>query len=446
MPAARRILIMGAAGRDFHDFNVAFRGDPAVQVAAFTAAQIPNISGRRYPPALAGRLYPEGIPIRPEAELERLIREDSVQEVVFSYSDVSHAEVMHRASQAIALGADFRLLGPFATMLDSRRPVVSVCAVRTGCGKSQTARRLAEFLHAQGVKTVVVRHPMPYGDLEAQRCQRFSSLEDLDTQHCTIEEREEYEGHIRLGHVVYAGVDYGEILAAAEQEAEVILWDGGNNDLPFYRPDLHVVLADPHRAGHEIAYHPGEANLRMADVVLLAKSGSASPSALLRVQRNVSRVNPAARIVEADSVLQVDDPSRIAGRRVLVVEDGPTVTHGEMPHGAGYLAATRWGASEIVDPRPYALGSIREAYSRYPHLAAVLPAMGYGREQMAELKRTIEAVPCDLVLIGTPLDLGKLLDIGKPMLRVGYELDEASARVLEEEVATLLREAVCSPG
>ncbi len=441
MSQPKRVLIMGAAGRDFHNFNLAFREDPESRVVAFTACQIPNIAGRVYPPELAGPHYPEGIPIHPEADLPRLIREESVDEVVFAYSDVAYREVMHRAAVANACGADFRLMGARSTMLKSSKPVVSVCAVRTGCGKSQTARRLAEILKNQGVKTVVVRHPMPYGNLGAQRCQRFASIGDLDTAHCTIEEREEYERHIELGHVVYAGVDYQQILEAAASEAELILWDGGNNDLPFYRPDLHIVLADPHRAGHEVRYHPGETNLLMADIVLLAKTGTANPALVEQVRKNVRLRNPRARIIHADSILSVENPLLIRGRQVLVIEDGPTVTHGEMPYGAGYLAASRWGAAQIIDPRPYAAGSIQEIYTKYPHLSAVLPAMGYSDRQLAELKETIEAVPCDLVLVGTPFDLGRLLDIDKPIMRVAYELDDAAARLLEEEVEAFLERA-----
>ncbi|NWG13868.1 MAG: GTPase [Acidobacteria bacterium] len=433
MQNARRVLIMGAAGRDFHNFNVFYRNNRAFEVVAFTAYQIPNIDGRTYPPELAGGLYPRGIPIYNESELPELIRRLSVDEVVFSYSDVSHLEVMHRASLANAHGADFRLLGTRATTLVSNKPVVSVCAVRTGCGKSQTSRRIAELLKRRGKSVVVVRHPMPYGpDLNRQRCQRFVTLEDLDRHQCTIEEREEYEAHIRMQNVVYAGVDYEEILHRAEQEAEVILWDGGNNDLPFFRSDLHVVLVDPHRPGHELAYHPGETNLRMANVVVVSKSDSAPTAGIERVIANVRRINPGAQLIRAESVVHVDDEVAIKGKRVLVVEDGPTLTHGEMTYGAAHVAATRFGAAEIVDPRPYAVGSIRDVFETYDHLVDVLPAMGYGDKQVRELEETINAVPCDLVLIGTPFDLTRLIHTKHPVRRVTYALDEASAAALSK--------------
>jgi len=432
MRTIRRIVIMGAAGRDFHNFNVRFRDDPACEVVAFTASQIPNIDGRTYPPELAGARYPRGIPIFDESELPALVRRLDVSEAVFSYSDVSHMEVMHRASLVNALGADFCLLGTQSTMLASSRPVISVCAVRTGCGKSQTARRIAGILRNRGFSVVVVRHPMPYGaDLNRQRCQRFVTLEDLDRHQCTIEEREEYEAHIGMGNVVFAGVDYGQILRQAEAEADVILWDGGNNDLPFYRPDLHIVLVDPHRPGHEIAYHPGETNLRMAQVVIVAKSGSAAPAGIDQVVSNVKEVNPDAALVRADSIVDVDDGEAIRGRRVLVVEDGPTLTHGGMSYGAAHVVARRFGASEIVDPRPYATGSIREVFAQYPHLVDVLPAMGYSEGQVRELEETINAVPCDLVLVGTPFDLTRLVRIRRPALRVTYHLDDRASAALE---------------
>ncbi len=431
MQGVKRVLIMGAAGRDFHNFNVFYRNNSAFDVVAFTAYQIPNIDGRIYPPELAGGRYPRGIPIFSEAQLPELIRHRSVDEVVFSYSDVSHVEVMHRASLANALGADFRLLGTLATTLVAQKPVVSVCAVRTGCGKSQTSRRIAELLKRKGRSVVVVRHPMPYGpDLNRQRCQRFVNLEDLDRHQCTIEEREEYEAHIRMQNVIYAGVDYEEILRHAEREADVILWDGGNNDLPFYRSDLHIVLVDPHRPGHELAYHPGETNLRMASVVVVSKSDSAPPSGIEQVISNVRRINPGAMLVRADSVVHVDDASAIRGKRVLVVEDGPTLTHGGMTYGAAHVAARRFGAAEIVDPRPYAAGSIRDVFEAYSHLVDVLPAMGYGEKQVRELEQTINSVPCDLVLIGTPFDLTRLVHTKHPVRRVTYSLDEEASAAL----------------
>ena len=436
-----KVLIMGAAGRDFHNFNVVYRGNPRCRVVAFTAYQIPNIAGRTYPPALAGKGYPRGIPIYPESELPRLIRDLKVQEVVFSYSDVSHEEVMHRASLALAAGADFKLLGPGSTMLRSRRPVVSVGAVRTGCGKSQTSRLLARLLHARGLKVAVVRHPMPYGkDLNAQRLQRFETRADLDRHECTIEEREEYEAHLQAGRVVFAGVDYAAILAAAEKEADVVLWDGGNNDFPFFRTGLHVVVADPHRPGHELSWHPGEANVRLADVIVINKVNTAPKKAVEAVAANVRALNPRAKILRAASVVTVEDAPSVRGRRVLVVEDGPTLTHGGMAYGAGTVAARACGA-RIVDPRPWAAGSLKKVFRDFPHLKDVLPAMGYGARQVAELKRTIEAAPCDLVLVGTPFDLGRLLKSRKPMRRVSYELDEGTARALDRELGRFLKRA-----
>lgn len=417
-------LIMGAAGRDFHNFNAFFRDNPDYDVVAFTAAQIPNISGRIYPPDLAGNLYPDGIPILPEENLEDIIRERGVDQAIMAYSDVSHEYVMHIASRVLAAGADMRLMGPRATMLDARVPVVAVGAVRTGAGKSQTTRRVARLLQEAGRRPVVVRHPMPYGDLSQQVCQRYGGYEDLDRHDCTIEEREEYEPIIGMGLVVYAGVDYGCILERAQDEADLIVWDGGNNDLPFYRPDLHIVVADPHRPGHELSYHPGEANVRMADVVVINKIETAEPAAVQRVRGNVRAVNPGAVIVEAASPIEVEEPMAITGKRVLVVEDGPTLTHGEMPYGAGVVAARRFGAAEIVDPRPHAVGSLAETYERYPNTGPVLPAMGYGAEQRQELEATIRAVPCDLVLIATPIDLGRIIAIDQPSQRVRYELQE----------------------
>ncbi|MCS7221235.1 MAG: cyclic 2,3-diphosphoglycerate synthase [Anaerolineae bacterium] len=433
-----RVLIMGAAGRDFHNFNVCFRDDPRYLVVAFTAAQIPNIEGRRYPPQLAGDRYPEGIPIYAEADLERLICELDVDQVVFAYSDVSHEYVMHCASRALAAGADFRLMGPKMTMLHARRPVVAVCAARTGSGKSQTTRRVCDVLRAHGQRVVVVRHPMPYGDLARQACQRFATYADLDVHQCTIEEREEYEPHLSRNIVVYAGVDYAQILHQAEQEADVIVWDGGNNDLPFYRPDLHIVVVDPHRAGHELTYHPGEANVRLADVIIINKVDTADLEPIARVRENVRAVNPAAQIVEAASPIFLEDPQAIRGKRVLVIEDGPTLTHGEMAYGAGVVAARRFGAAELVDPRPYAVGSIVETYRKYPAIGPVLPAMGYGQVQIAELQETIRRVPCDLVLVATPIDLRRVIHICQPIQRVRYELQEIGQPTLEQIIGRWL--------
>ncbi len=427
-----RVVIMGAAGRDFHNFNVCFRDNPHYEVVAFTATQIPNIESRTYPPQLAGQLYPGGIPIYPEAELSWLIAEQGIDQVVFSYSDISHEYVMHKASQALAAGADFRLLGPRSTMLKAEIPVISVCAVRTGSGKSQTSRRVAQILKEMGWKAVVIRHPMAYGDLAKQACQRFATLDDLDSHDCTIEEHEEYEPHINRGTVVYAGVDYGEILQSAQSEADIILWDGGNNDFPFYWPDLHIVVADPHRAGHELRYHPGEANLRMADVVVINKIDTAEEEKIALVEGNIRQVNPEAIVVKANSPITVEDPEAIKGKRVLVVEDGPTLTHGEMAYGAGVVAAQRFGAREILDPRPYAVGSIKETYVRYPTTGPVLPAMGYSEGQIQELQATINATPCDLVLVATPIDLRRLLKIERPTDRVRYELEEVGHPNLKE--------------
>jgi predicted GTPase len=419
-----RIVIMGAAGRDFHNFNTVFREDPESRVVAFTAAQIPNIDGRRYPKELAGPLYPEGIPIHPESELPRLIRDLEADEVVFAYSDVSHETVMHKASLVLACGADFRLIGPKASMLTAKVPVVSVCGVRTGSGKSQTTRRVASLLRAKGRRVVAVRHPMPYGDLVRQRVQRFAAMEDIDRHQCTIEEREEYEPHIVAGGVIYSGVDYGAVLAEAQEEADVILWDGGNNDLPFYRSDLEIVVADPLRAGHERTYHPGEANLRRAHVIVINKIDSAGPEGVEAVRRSIRELNPKAMVVDAASPLFVDGAEQIRGKRVLAVEDGPTLTHGEMKYGAGVLAAIRHGAREIVDPRPYTVGTLAEVFEAYPAIGTLLPAMGYGGEQVRDLEATIARTPCDVVLVATPIDLRRLIEIRKPALRVGYELQE----------------------
>lgn len=436
-----RVLILGAAGRDFHNFNVCYRDRPEREVVAFTATQIPNIADRRYPSDLAGPRYPEGIPIYPEEHLADLIRRLGTDEVVFAYSDVSHEHVMHLASIALAAGADFILLGPRSTMLPSRRPVISVGAVRTGAGKSPAARRIAEIIRAAGFRPAVVRHPMPYGDLAAQAVQRFASYEDLDRHNCTIEEREEYEPHLARGTVVFAGVDYARILRAAEADADVILWEGGNNDLPFFRPDLHLVLVDPHRPGHEDAYHPGEANLRMADVVIISKVNTAAPEQVEAVRASVARLNPTAAVIEADLLISVDDEQQARGRRALVIEDGPTLTHGGMPYGAGVLAAERLGAT-LVDPRPFAAPSIAAVYGRYPHLGAVLPAMGYGDAQLADLAVTIEATPCDVVVCATPVDLRRLITISRPIVRVTYALLERPEGAMDELVLATIRRRV----
>ena len=432
---ARKVIILGAAGRDFHNFNCVYRDDPGHQVVAFTATQIPDIAGRRYPAELAGSLYPEGIPIVAEEDFERRVRDEGIDEVVFAYSDVSHEHVMHLGSRAIAAGADYRILGADATMLVSRVPVVSVCAVRTGAGKSQTTRRVAKVLQDRGLRVVAIRHPMPYGDLVKQRVQRFATVEDLDLHDCTIEEREEYEPHIVSGTIVYAGVDYADILAAAEKEADVILWDGGNNDLPFYRADPEIVVVDPHRPGHELRYFPGEANLRRANVVVINKVSTAPDKGLETVRANVAKLNPGATVIEADSPITVSEPDAIAGKRVLVIEDGPTLTHGEMTYGAGAVAAREHGAAELVDPRPYAVGTIAETFKKYPQTEDVLPAMGYGDDQIRELEATIRATPCDLVIIGTPVDLRRLVKIDKPAVRVTYDLVERGKPDLADVLA-----------
>ncbi|MGD9002264.1 MAG: cyclic 2,3-diphosphoglycerate synthase [Anaerolineae bacterium] len=431
----KRVIIMGAAGRDFHNFNAYFRHNSRYEVVAFTATQIPRIDKRQYPPELAGELYPQGIPIYPEAELTALIAQNSIHEVVFAYSDVSHEHVMHKASQVLAAGADFRLMGAETTMLESQRPMVSVCAVRTGSGKSQTTRHVCDALQNLGKQVVVIRHPMPYGDLVAQRVQRFASYEDLDHHDCTIEEREEYEPHIDRGVVVYAGVDYESILRQAEQEAQVIVWDGGNNDLPFYRPDLHIVVADPHRPDHARRYHPGEANLRLADVVLINKVDTADYEGVSRVREDIYALNPEAVVVEAASPIFVADPKAIRGKRVLVIEDGPTLTHGGMQYGAGVVAARRFGAAQLVDPRPYAVGSIAQTFEAYPHMGELLPAMGYGEGQIAELEQTINAVDCDLVLTATPIDLRRLINVRHPVDRVRYELQVIGEPTLKDVLA-----------
>lgn len=431
-PLGRRVVIMGAAGRDFHNFQCCYRDDPSVEVVAFTATQIPSIAGRHYPASLAGARYPQGIPIYPEDELGALIARHHIDEVVFAYSDVSNQTLMTIAQMVLASGANFTLLGAHATMLPSRVPVVAVCAVRTGCGKSAVTRRVVDILRQRGLRPVVIRHPMPYGDLEAQRVQRFATFDDLDRHHCTIEEREEYEPHLEQGTVVYAGVEYAAILRAAEAEAEVIVWDGGNNDLPFLQPDVHICLVDPHRPGHETLYYPGMANLLLADVVVVAKEDTADPAHIRQVKAAVRRYNPRATVLDAASPLRVNNPQLITGKRVLVVEDGPTLTHGGMAYGAGTIAAERFGAAEIVDPRPYAQGSIAETLRTYPTLRRVLPAMGYGAQQIAELEATINAVPCDSVLFGTPVDLRRILTLRHPAVRVRYEVQDLGQPTLAD--------------
>ncbi|HTZ33086.1 MAG TPA: cyclic 2,3-diphosphoglycerate synthase [Methylomirabilota bacterium] len=429
----KRIVIIGAAGRDFHNFNVCYRGDRSTQVVAFTAAQIPDIAGRRYPAKLAGLEYPEGIPIYPEDRLESLIRDEKIDQVVFSYSDVSHVKVMNLASRALAHSADFVLLSAEKTMLKAKVPVVSVCATRTGCGKSPVSRRVAQLLKEQGLKVVAIRHPMPYGDLVKQAVQRFATLEDMDRQKCTIEEREEYEPHVQAGTIVYAGVDYGAILQQAEKEADVIIWDGGNNDTPFIKPDLEFVVTDPHRAGHEVLYHPGEVNLLRANVVLINKVDSAFPEAVETVKANIKNRNPRAKVIELDSVVTVEQPERLRGKRVLVIEDGPSLTHGEMAFGAGVIGARKAGAT-LVDPRSYAVGSILETFAKYNHVEALLPAMGYSDKQLEDLEETIQRVPCDFVLIATPIDLRHLIPIEQETMRVTYEIGERGPSKLAEVI------------
>jgi predicted GTPase len=436
-----KVIIMGAAGRDFHNFNVYFRKNDAYEVVAFTATQIPGIAERGYPPELAGANYPNGIPIHPEEELSNLIKQHDVDQVVFAYSDVPHEYVMHKASMVLANGADFRLMGPKTTMLEAKVPLVSVCAVRTGSGKSQTSRQVAKILKSKGLRVVAIRHPMPYGDLRKQIWQRFATYEDLDKYECTIEEREEYEPHIDNGIIVYAGVDYEKILREAEKEADVIVWDGGNNDLSFYKSDLHIVVADPHRAGNELTYYPGETNLRMANVVIINKVDTANPKNVEKVKKNIKKVNPKARVLEAASPVTVDKPELITGNRVLVIEDGPTLTHGNMPYGAGAVIAKKLGAREMVDPRPYAVGSIKQTYEKYTHLSAILPAVGYGDKQIAELKATIDRTPCDAVVIGTPIDLRRVMTIEKLTVRAKYELKVLGPVTLEEILEEFLQKS-----
>lgn len=430
------MIIMGAAGRDFHNFNVYFRDNERYEVVAFTATQIPDIAGRMYPAELAGKLYPNGIPIYPEDQLEELIVKHDIDQAIFAYSDLSHVDIMHKASAVMAAGADFRLMGPNTTMLKSKVPIVAIVAVRTGVGKSQTTRYVSQALIDAGLKVVAIRHPMPYGDLAKQAVQRFATYEDLDIHECTIEEREEYEPHIDRGVIVYAGVDYGRILEEAEKEADVILWDGGNNDFSFYKPDLTITLVDPHRAGHEVLYHPGETNVRLADVVIINKVDTAKPEDVETVRKNVQRVNPRAQIIDAASPVTVEDPEMIRGKRVLVVEDGPTLTHGGMGYGAGVVAARQFGAGELVDPRPFAVGSIVDTLERFHHLEPLLPAMGYSKKQIDELETTINRSDAEVVLIGTPIDLRRVLKIDKPAVRARYEL--------EQESGPDLRDIVCS--
>ena len=427
-----RTVIMGAAGRDFHNFNTVFRGDEKFEVVAFTATQIPNIEGRRYPPELSGELYPDGIPIYPETEISKIIKDENIDQVIFAYSDVSHQYVMELSSKINALGAQFSTMGADQTMVKSSKPVVAVCAVRTGSGKSQTTRRVAEVLGAMGKRVAVVRHPMPYGDLASQAVQRFAEYADLEKHRVTIEEREEYEPHISRGNVVFAGVDYEAILRIAEKEADVILWDGGNNDMPFYKPDLMFTVADPHRAGHELTYYPGSTCARLADVVIINKVNTAERADVELVRNNILSVNPGVILIEANSPVTVDNPELIKGKRVLVVEDGPTVTHGGMKYGAGVVAAEESGAAELIDPRPYAVGSIKEAFEKYPDIGKLLPAMGYGNGQTKDLQDTINSVDCDSVVIGTPIDLTKIINIEKPSVRVSYELEEIGSPDIKE--------------
>ncbi|GAP20240.1 cyclic 2,3-diphosphoglycerate synthase [Leptolinea tardivitalis] len=430
--AGTRTLIMGAAGRDFHNFNVFFRDNPDYEVVAFTATQIPNIEGRKYPTELAGKLYPAGIPIYPESDLVKLIKKHNIELVIFAYSDVPHDVVMHKASIVLAAGADFRMMGPKTTQVKSIKPVISVCAVRTGSGKSQTTRRVSLILRDMGYKVAAIRHPMPYGDLVKQKVQRYASYADLDKHECTIEEREEYEPHIDNGVIVYAGVDYEAILRQAEQEVDIVLWDGGNNDFSFYVPDLSIVVADPHRPGHEYMYHPGETNVRSADVFVINKVDTADPQAVIAVRERLNELNPSATVIEAASPLYIDNPEAIRGKRVLVIEDGPTLTHGEMAYGAGYVAAKRFGAAEIVDPRPFAVGEITATYKKYPKTGPILPAMGYGEEMTRDLEKTIDRADVDLVVIGTPIDLNRVMKIKKPNQRVRYELQEIGKPTLED--------------
>ncbi len=436
---AKKVLILGAAGRDFHNFNVIFRNNPEFRVVGFTATQIPGIAGRKYPTELAGSLYPKGIPIFEQNDLEQLIKDHHVEAVVFSYSDISYPNLMHLGSRVLATGADFLLLSSQRTQIKSTVPLISICAVRTGCGKSPLSRFVAAELRREAHKVVAIRHPMPYGDLAAQAVQRFATVEDMDKHQCTIEEREEYEPHIRQGTIIYAGVDYERILRQAEREADVILWDGGNNDTPFYHSDLEIVVVDPHRPGHELSYYPGEVNLRRADIAVINKVDTAAQQDVDTVRRNIEAANPKAKVVETACRVTVSDPGSIKGRRVLVVEDGPTLTHGEMPYGAGVVAARQCGAAELIDPRPYAVGSIRSTFEKYAHLTSLLPAMGYSTMQMHELEETINRVPCDVVLVATPIDLGHLVHFNKPSLRVTYEIEEKTQPGLKQMIEEFAR-------
>lgn len=433
-----KTIIMGAAGRDFHNFNTYYRDNEYYQVVAFTATQIPNIEGRIYPPELAGGLYPQGIPIHEESELVELIYKHNAEEVVFSYSDIRHEDVMHLGSIVNAAGADFKMMGVKRTAVASSKPVIGICAVRTGCGKSQTTRRVSEILKNAGKKVAVIRHPMPYGDLSAQAVQRFESIEDLEKHDCTIEEMEEYEPHICRGTIVYAGVDYEAIVREAEKEADVILWDGGNNDMPFYKTDLLIVVTDPHRTGHEKEYYPGETNLRLADVVVINKIRTAEPENVEKLRRNIAQINPEAKVVDAASPVTVEDPDIITGKRVLVVEDGPTLTHGEMKYGAGVVAAKQCGAAELVDPRPFAIGTIADTFDHYPDIGTLLPAMGYGSDQTHDLEETINSTDCEAVVIGTPIDLRRVVDIKQPSTRVTYDLEEIGINKLDDILAEFL--------
>ena len=430
--AKRKVIIMGAAGRDFHNFNVLYRNNKDVEVVAFTATQIPEIEGRKYPAVLAGKLYPKGIPIHPEEDLLKLVAKHKVDEVIFSYSDVPYDYVMDKASQVMAVGARFSVEGAMPTMLKSKKPVVAVCAIRTGCGKSQTTRRVASALQEMGLKVVAIRHPMPYGDLAKQACQRFATYADLNKHKCTIEEREEYEPHIDSGVIVYAGVDYEMILREAEKEADVILWDGGNNDMSFYQPDIQITVVDPHRPGHEIEYYPGQVNFMIADVIVINKIDTAQPESIAEVRRNIQEYNPSAIVVDAASPLRVEKPEMIRGKRVLVIEDGPTTTHGEMEYGAGMMAAIKFGAAEAVDPRPYTVGTITKTFEKYPDIGPLLPAMGYFGKQLADLRRTIEKVKCDSVVVATPIDLTRVIKIKKPYVRVFYDLQEIGEPTLAD--------------
>jgi predicted GTPase len=434
----KKIVIMGAAGRDFHNFNCLYRDNEDYEVVAFTATQIPDIEGRVYPAVLAGSLYPEGIPIRAEDELEQIVREQGVEEVWFAYSDVEHEFVMHKASQVVSWGPHFGVCSATRTMVHSTKPLIAITAVRTGVGKSQTTRYVSRILKEMGKKVVAIRHPMPYGDLAKQACQRFETYEDLDRHQCTIEEREEYEPHIDNGFIVYAGVDYEKILREAEKEAEVILWDGGNNDTPFYRPDLHITLVDPHRPGHELTYYPGESNLRMAHLLVVNKVSTADPANVETVLANCREANPEARVIQCNSVITLDDPEQVAGKRALVVEDGPTLTHGGMTYGAGWFAAKQGGAAEIVDAKPYAVGSIRETYEKYPNSGQIVPAMGYGEQQVRDLEATINATPADVVVEGTPIDLRRIISVDKPISNVTYELEEIVPGTIREMVAAVV--------